>query len=100
MRKSVPYSFDKVYINCLEATKQLYYTIKKENISDGLITFKVGMSLWSWGETFTVRVTSNNSNETLVEVGSVSNQLIDWGKNNQNISDFMELLEKLLATKI
>lgn len=99
MRKILTYSFDKVYINCLEATKQLDYTIKKENISEGLITFKVGMSLWSWGETFTVRVTSNNSNETLVEVGSVNNQLIDWGKNNQNITDFIELLEKLLATK-
>ncbi|MES2396327.1 MAG: hypothetical protein V4549_10005 [Bacteroidota bacterium] len=97
MQKEFNQSYDKVYINCLEAANQLNYNIKKESMSEGLITFKIKMSFWSWGEIFTIKVTKSNNLNTLISVGSVNGQIYDWGKNDQNITEFMALTENLLS---
>jgi hypothetical protein len=99
MRKEYNYSYDKVYINCFEATEQMKFKITKENISEGLILFEVGWSLLSFGEKFKIVITKINASTTSVEVSSqatVGIQIIDWGKNNNNVTGFFETLNGLL----
>lgn len=101
MQKEYNHNYDKVYINCLEAAAQMGFDITKENISEGLILFKVGWSLFSFGEKFKIVITKIDISNTKVEVGSqaaVGIQLIDWGKNNDNVTGFFETLNELLKT--
>lgn len=85
-----------VYLNSLEATSQLGYNVIYENISEGVIKFKVKSSNISWGEIFTIKVTKIDDSKThLVISSSTRFQLYDWGKNKKNMENFMTLLNSL-----
>jgi len=92
-------SYNLVYIKCHEAAINLNFKITKEDIAEGEILFKVGMSWFSWGEKFKILITDLGSNLIRVEVASEAAfqaQLIDWGKNNENVKDFFQTLNELL----
>lgn len=94
-------SYNLVYIKCHEAAINLNFNITKEDITDGEILFKVGMTWLSWGEEFKIIITNTGTNLTRVEVASEAAfqaQLIDWGKNNENIKNFFYVLNELLTT--
>lgn len=91
--------FGSVYVRCHEAAEALDFGIIKEDISTGIIEFEVGMSLWSFGEKFTLKITSIDESNTTVDVASESAlglQIIAWNKNNRNISRFFDTLNNLL----
>lgn len=99
MVKEFAKSYNEVYIKCHEAAIKLGFDITKEDISEGIILFKVGMSLFSWGENFKILITKKGENLTRVEIASeaaIGAQLIDWGKNNENIIFFNETLNEFL----
>ena len=92
-------SYNLVYIKCHEAAINLNFNITKEDIADGEILFKVGMTWFSWGEKFKILITNLGSNLTRVEVASEAvfqAQLIDWGKKNENVKNFFQTLNELL----
>ncbi|MCU0422807.1 MAG: hypothetical protein MUC81_08360 [Bacteroidia bacterium] len=98
MVKEFKKSYNLVYIKCHEAAINLNFKVKYEDIAEGIILFDVGMSLISWGEKFKIVITSVTPNLTRVEIASeaaFSLQIIDWGKNNENISKFFEELNSL-----
>lgn len=97
MKKKINKSYDLTYINALKATKNCQFKIVDENIDTGLITFKVGASLWSWGETFHVHLSKLETNLTELEVSSESFQWGSWGKHEDNINDFFKELNNLLS---
>lgn len=93
----VPYST--VYIKSHQAAKQLQFKIYKEDMSAGIILFKVGFSLWSFGEDFRISIESLGNNKTKVAVRSESSvgvQAFDWGKNHENITEFFKTLSTLI----
>lgn len=99
MVKEFANPYNVVYIKCHEAAINLNFNITKEDIAGGEILFKVGMTLLSWGEFFKILITNVSTNLTRVEVASEAAfqaQLIDWGKNNENIKDFFKTLTELL----
>ena len=101
MVKEFKKSYNAVYIKCHEAAINLNFNITKEDISEGIILFKVGWSLLSWGEKFKIVITNAGTNLTKVEVaseGAIQAQVIDWGKNNDNIKNFFQTLTDLLKT--
>lgn len=73
----------------LTAIKQICqkfnWSIKEE--SELKILFQTPASLLSWGETVAVEIKSNQGDSSvLVSITSSANaQLIDWGKNNENV---------------
>jgi hypothetical protein len=96
MKKEIAKSYDITYINALEATKSCGFKIENESLTNGVITFKVGASIWSWGERFSVKLEKLNTNLTLVEVSSDNFQLGSWGKHDHNVKSFFSTLETLL----
>lgn len=101
MVKEFDKSYNLVYIKCHEAAINLNFKITNEDIAEGIILFKIGMSWTSWGEKFKIVITSINANLTRVEIASEAAykaQLIDWGKNNENVKDFFRTLNELLKS--
>lgn len=96
MEKKFSVNNDLVYINCIETAEQLGFSIGNENITDGIIYFKTGVSFWSFGESVEVRLTVLNKTSTKVQVESVANALTTWGKNTENENKFLETLSQLL----
>jgi hypothetical protein len=97
MQKEFETGYEIVYINCLEAAHRLNFSITKENITDGIIIYKTKMSILSWGETFKIKISKINDTRTKVDVESALNaQLIDWGKNESNIVNFIKTLTEIL----
>lgn len=99
MVKEFEKSYNVVYIKCHEAAINLNFNITKEDIVDGEILFKVGMTWLSWGEKFKILITNVGANLTRVEIASEAVfglQVIDWGKNNENIQNFFKTLNELL----
>lgn len=97
MIKSFDKEYNIVYINCHKTAIELGFNVFKEDIGEGIIRFKVPMSIWSWGEKFEIRITKNTEVSTEVELASVAKvglQIIDWGKNDKNVSCFFEMLNK------
>ncbi len=92
-----PYSA--VYVKCHQAAIELNFDITREDIGGGEILFKVGMSWFSWGEKFKIVITRSGLNQTRVEIASEAAfeaQVIDWGKNDNNVQSFFETLNGLL----
>lgn len=99
MFKEFEKPYNRVCVKCHEAAINLGFKITMEDISQGKILFKVGWSLWSFGEEFRINITNLNANLTKVEVASqaaLSAQVIDWGKNKDNINSFFQTLTELL----
>ena len=96
MIKEIAKSYDITYIKALEATKTCGFQIENESLTNGVITFKVGISLWSWGETFYVKLQKVNDNLTLLDVSSKNFQLGSWGKHESNITNFFSVLDTLI----
>lgn len=98
MIKKFPYPYIEVYVKSLEATRNLDFDIVKENIDNGIIEFKVGVSIWSFGEKFKLTITKDTTPVTIevTSEGSVGLQLFDWNKNKNNIENFFKELNRLL----
>lgn len=99
MIKTFATEYNIIYINCHETAIALGFDIFKEDIGEGVIRFKVPMSIWSWGEKFEIRITKNTEASTEVELASTAKvglQIIDWGKNDKNVCSFFETLNKRL----
>jgi len=99
MVKEFEKSYNVVYIKCHEASINLNFKITKEDVYEGIILFKVGWSIWSFGERFKIVITKVGVNLTKVEVASeaaIKAQIVDWGKNKDNIRIFFETVTELL----
>ena len=99
MEKFFDAPYNTVYIKSLQTAKQLDLKIYKEDISTGIILFKVGVSLWSFGEDFRVSIESRSKNKTKVSIrseSSVAVQAFDWGKNRDNINTFFKALTTMM----
>ena len=93
-------NIDYVYINCLEAADQLGFTINSENLTNSVVYFKSRATIWSFGEIVEVQLSEVNNTSTNVQVNSEAKaQLFTWGKNSENETSFMQMLEQLLKTK-
>ncbi len=96
MKKEISKSYEIAYIKAYEATKNCGFKIENEDMNSGLITFKVGISFSSWGETFYVQLSKLEPYKTVVEVHSKNFQATAWGKHEKNIMDFFTELNNLL----
>ena len=63
-----------------------------------LIKARTSISLTSWGETVIVQV-QVSGNVTYLNVQSKCFQLIDWGKNQENINKFLTKLNLIISIR-
>lgn len=78
---------------------ELNLELKSENPSAPGVWFRFhhGMSFTSYGEKITVTLTPLAQNATRVEVHSecgMPTQVIDWGKNKQNVCNIIECMQR------
>ena len=77
---------------------KLNLELKSENPTDTGVWFRFhhGVTFTSWGEKVTVTLTPMSAQTTKVEVHSecgMPTQVIDWGKNKQNVCNILEYIE-------
>jgi hypothetical protein len=72
------------------------------NPATKVFTGSTGMGLTSWGEDITVwvAVTPQGSAVNIKSECSLPTQLIDWGKNKENINKFATELSRLLQAPV
>ncbi len=82
---------------------KLNLELKSENPTSTGVWFRFhhGTTFSSWGEKITVTLTPLPSNITKVDVKSecgMPTQVVDWGKNRQNVCNILEYIEKQLSS--
>ena len=88
--------YDRVYSEALNAVALLSWEITHSEKDAGIIQAKTPMSLWTYGDKVTIRLTDLENGNIRVDVSSGTNQAVDWGKNNANISNFYRKLDALV----
>ena len=67
--------------------------------TDVVICIHTSMTLWSWGEEVTITYLPNK----MVEVHSkcrLFTQCVDWGRNQENVQNFLVQLNMIERTKV
>jgi len=78
-----------------EANSTVFNGFSKSSISRRHIKCTTKASLWSWGESVLITITSISSTQTEISVESLpSAQLFDWGKSKDNIDNFFNIIEQ------
>ena len=95
-----PKNWLEVYETAINVLPTLPKTkVKSADQSNGRIIAKKGMSLRSWGEEVVVEVWEVSPKMAGVRVTSrVNAQLMDWGKNKQNVAEILDALAAALKT--
>lgn len=87
---------NEIFDSCLKAITSLNWEIAFSNQSNGTIKAETNLSLLSWGEDIEIEIQYVQGG-IKVNINSESrSQLIDWGKNDENIQKFFSLLENLI----
>ncbi len=89
-------SYDTAFGLCLEAIKKLNCKVQKENLQEGIIEAKGGITFTSLGENISVKLEKINDNITGVAIKSataVSTVMFDYGKNQKNVDTIISFLK-------
>lgn len=86
-----------------EFCSELNVELKSENKTQSGVWFRFhhGMTMTSWGEKITVTLTPTSYVQTNVEAFSecgMPTQIVDWGKNKQNVCNILEYIEKAVSS--
>ena len=94
--------FEQVYGVIGSALQQIGATISYVDPHSCIFVASRKVSMTSWGETITISPfrTSKGCSLRIKSECSLPTQLIDWGKNNENIKNFSFALSKILNTPI
>ncbi len=87
-----------VFKHCQRLLEENDFNIQNVDEASGKIAAATGISWESFGEKINVEVEDLGGGQTLVRLLSKSRfpfQFIDWGKNNQNVKNLVEGLQKL-----
>jgi len=81
---------------CLKVIENLNWEIATFNYTTGTIKAETNMSLLSWGENIEIKI-KQVEDSVYIRINSESrSQIIDWGKNAENITTFFSALEMLM----
>ena len=91
---SVASPFSRVVDAIPRVASKMNWRIQEENRVRGYFAVSVGTSLWAWGQTFLIDVTSLDEKTTKIKV---SNAVYDvWGKTRRDTETFFRELENCL----
>ena len=86
-------TYEEILITALEAAKKLNWKIGFTSQRAFIAYTKFSMS--SWGEEVKVNV---EHEKLIVKSECTGNQLIDWGKNKENVDAFLKVVKETIAT--
>lgn len=88
-------SQDELFQAALRAIPICNFSLKYSNASAGVISASTGWSFASWGENIQINITPDG---TVIAESSCAFplQVVDWGKNQKNIENFLLTLRMML----
>lgn len=94
-KKQFTNSYDQIFPKCQEAVYRSGFKLIKSDLPSGHIEAKVDWGLRSWGENIIIQVDQKGT--VLVRSKcSFPTQIVDWGKNKDNVYSFFDHLSVLL----
>ena len=94
----LPVSYDKTFELCIESLNKLKKPkIKDRDYSQGTITVKTGITWDTFGDTISFKLTEVKDHNTHIKISSkpvVFFQIVDYGKNLENVNNIVSFLEK------
>ena len=93
----LPVSYDEAFELCIESLNQLKNPkIKNKDYSQGKITAQTGITWDTFGDTISFKLTETKDHNTHIRVSSkpVFFQIVDYGKNLENVHNIISYLEK------
>jgi len=90
-------NFDTVFESSVAALKLLKWSVSDANKKQGVISASTRLSIWSWGENFTIRIQEIDDMVAVHVKSSAKAQLYTWGKNERNEQKFLDLLSDSLS---
>ncbi|HWB49211.1 MAG TPA: hypothetical protein VG651_08880 [Stellaceae bacterium] len=95
---TVAYPVEKVIDATLRALTQLRYKIDSVDRENGIINFKTGMSIWSWGQELSVLVTKTDPHNSVIDIGSrLKFGVADWGEASRLRTKLIGLIDQNLS---
>ena len=94
--KSYRHSSKTVYDAALDALKDCNFNIDSKDIDKGIIEASTGLSLRSWGEDVQIIISKTDETIQLIATSNSKAQVIDWGKNEENIRSFFNSMGRYL----
>lgn len=94
-------NYDEVYIKGVEAISNKGWTIEFTDRETGIINARTGVSLSTWGDVVSIRISRQANGEVQVNASSrTERQALDWGKNTRNIKEYLVELDKLMLMSV
>ena len=98
MEKSIHVPFNTVYNKSKETIAQLGWTLEADKREKGILEASTPTSFLSWGEQIEIKLTVINQSLTKVTViSNVHSQLVSWGKDSTNETQFIQTLMNLIG---
>ncbi len=94
--RSYTADYEKVFFAAVDAVTSLKWQITFTDKETGIISAKTPANFLTWGDEVSIRIRQDND-KVRVDVSSGTNrQLIDWGKNAQNIRNLYLKMDSIL----
>lgn len=94
---SLQYPLSTVFDVVPNVLQKLNWKVDRMDRPLGRFRVKIGMSLWTWGQTMFIDLNKIDDQTTKVQVYSeAGGQKFDWGKNRRDIESFLRELEATL----
>jgi len=91
-------TFEEMWKACMKAASE-ENVVEFSDKETGILTYKSGMSMASWGFRISVSLTKVEENRTRVKLTTqkTRGQLVAWGAGGRTVNKFFDGVDKLLA---
>jgi hypothetical protein len=89
-------SKDEIFQACLKAAQQCGFNVTASDPEAGQIAATTKMGVRSWGEKIAISVSADGRTDVSSTCRGI--QLVDYGKNKQNVNAFLSGLTSLLPS--
>jgi len=96
----ISFLFESVWEAAWNALPLVGWELTGTDRAQGRFDAKVGVSMYTWGEDFSVNLARVGERSTRIQVwGRVRHQYYDWGKTTKDIDRFISMLQLILKER-
>jgi hypothetical protein len=90
---------DRVFAAALKSIEAQHHEVKSKDETNGVVSFHVGTTAWSWGYNMILKVVpaENNSSDVSIEIARSGGKAVSWGSGKKEVKKIFAGIEKELA---
>ena len=96
--RSFPYPVDKVWNAVSDTLDILRWRVERSDPVFHKVTAKTRMSLWAWGSSIVIDVSTIDDRNSKVSVLAETHQALDWGQTRERIDRLFQELQSHLGS--